>query len=87
MKISDNYLVMIKDLELKNTMLRAAADIKHQQIASNDVQLFLDNNKDKWYNLYTGKPFIWDETSQEISFTGPLPKDFPDNRKLKLSLN
>ncbi|MDP8209993.1 MAG: RDD family protein [Candidatus Stygibacter australis] len=81
------YLVMVRDLELKSTMLRAAASIKHHEIASSDVQLFLDNNKDKWYNLYSDEPFNWDEASQEISFTGPMPEEFPDKRKLKLSLD
>jgi len=81
------YLVMIRDLELKNTMLRAAASIKHHEIASSNVQSFLDDNKDKWYNLYSGEPFNWDEANQEISFTGPLPGEFPDNRKLKLNLH
>ncbi|MCF7911719.1 MAG: RDD family protein [Candidatus Cloacimonetes bacterium] len=81
------YMVMIRDLELKNNLLQAAADIKLQQIALSDVQLLLNNNKDKWHNLYTGEPLIWDEASQEISYTGPLQNDYADKRKLKLNLN
>jgi len=81
------YLVMVRDLELKNTMLRAAASIKHNEIASSNVQSFLDDNKDKWYNLYNGESFMWDEGKQEISFSGPLPEDFAAERKLELTLN
>jgi len=81
------YLVRVRNLELKNTMLRAAASIKHHEIASSDVQSFLDDNKEKWHNLYSSEPFTWDEGKQEILYSGPLPLDFAAERKLELTLN
>ncbi|MBN2829613.1 MAG: hypothetical protein JXR56_04770, partial [Candidatus Cloacimonetes bacterium] len=79
-----HYIFKTRDLQLRNKLLQAAAEIKMRKLDGDEIQQFLVENQNKWGNLYEEIPFNWDNVTRELSFSGPLQDELADERKIKL---
>lgn len=58
------------DLDGKIMLLKAKADILYNGISMNDVPGFLEKNKDKYYNVFTGDKLTWKPETGQIMYEG-----------------
>lgn len=78
------YLITAKDCRLTQNLLKAAAEIRKNKLASDNIQEFLNNNSLRWGNLYQNKPLEWNSESSELFYTGPNQQENATERVLKV---
>jgi hypothetical protein len=79
-----SYLVMAQDNQMLLHLLKAAVAINQSHLSPEAIPQFLESNKDKWGNDYTGMSLNWNAETYELSFDGPLQEDKAAERKLKI---
>jgi hypothetical protein len=78
------HLMMSQDIQMYQNLLKVAAAIKSLKIEQEKIPEFLETNKDKWGNFYTGEALTWNADTRELSFSGPFQEEKAKERILKL---
>ena len=79
----DKYIIRMHDMDGLITMINLKQKIKRENISRDDINSFLEKNRVKYSNPYTGQSIHWDNLEQTLWTDSPF-NGFSTN---KISLN
>ena len=75
----NKYIIRIHDMDGLISMINLKRHIKHENLGPGDVEKYLKQAKNRYFNPYTGQNMDWNPGEQSLSFQSP-GNDFVNNK-------
>jgi hypothetical protein len=75
----DKYIIRIHDMDGLISMVNLKRHIKRENLGPGDIEKYLKQVKNKYFNPYTGQNIDWNPGEQSLSFQSP-GSDFINNK-------
>ena len=86
----DSYIAYVDAGHSNNgylMLLKAKAAILEHQLVRNEVESFLAEHQQEYYNPFTGGPLEWDEVQGLLWFTGPDQEEMQKGRQVVIQFS